>query len=135
MTYGVFISHGWHDRWIAKQMARLIAEAGGSPFIDIFDLKKGDRIEAKILEGLDQASELIALLTPWSVDRNWVWAEMAHAWALRKRYFGILYGLTMNEIETDRGGLAMLAPTNCVAIDEFDHYISELKERVRRSRQ
>jgi len=81
MGYTVFISHGWHDRWIAKQMARLIAEAGATPFIDIFDLKKGDRIEAKILEGLDRASELIALRTPWSVDRNWVWAEMAHAWA------------------------------------------------------
>jgi len=116
-------------------MARLIAEAGAAPFIDIFDLKKGDRIEARIQEGLDHASELIALLTPWSVDRNWVWAEMAAAWALRKRYVGVLYGLTMNEIERDRGGLAMLAPTNCVAIDEFDHYIAELKERVRRSDQ
>jgi hypothetical protein len=135
MGYTVFISHGWHDRWIAKQMARLIAEAGATPFIDIFDLKKGDRIEAKILEGLDRASELIALRTPWSVDRNWVWAEMAHAWAWRKRYVGVLYGLTITEIETNRGGLAMLAPTNCVAIDEFDHYIFELKERVRRSQQ
>ena len=135
MAYSVFISHGWHDRWIAKQIARLIGEAGATPFIDMFDLKKGDRIEAKIQEGLDCASELIALLTPWSVDRNWVWAEMAAAWALRKRYVGVLYGLTMNEIEKDRGGLAMLALTNCVAIDEFDHYISELKERVRRSDQ
>jgi hypothetical protein len=43
MTHCVFISHGWHDRWIAKKMARLIAEAGATPFIDIFDLKKGDR--------------------------------------------------------------------------------------------
>jgi TIR domain len=135
MAHSVFISHGWHDRWIAKQMARLIAEAGATPFIDIFDLKKGDRIEARIQEGLDHASELIALLTPWSVDRNWVWAEMAAAWALRKRYVGVLYGLTMNEIEQDRGGLAMLAPTNCLAIDEFDHYITELKERVRGSDQ
>ena len=65
-----------------------------------------------------------------------MWAEMAAAWALRKRYVGVLYGLTMNEIEQDRGGLAMLAPTNCLAIvDEFDHYISELKERVRGSDQ
>ena len=81
-TYRVFISHGWHDRWIAKQMARQIADAGATPFFDIFEIKKGDRIEAKVEEGLGSADELVALLTPWSVDRNWVWVEIAGAWAL-----------------------------------------------------
>jgi hypothetical protein len=134
MAYRVFISHGWHDRWIAKQMARAISDSGATPFIDIFDIKKGDRIEAKVHEGLTTSDELVALLTPWSVDRNWVWAEIAGAWALRKRYAGVLYGLTMGEIERDRGGLAMLAPTNIVAIDEFDDYISELSERIEASK-
>ena len=131
MAYRVFISHGWHDRWIAKQMARHIADAGAMPFVDIFDIKKGDRIEAKVQEGLGSADELVALLTPWSVDRNWVWVEIAGAWALRKRYVGVLYGVTMSEIERDRGGLAVLAPTNCVAIDDFDDYVFELKERIK----
>jgi hypothetical protein len=130
MAYHVFISHGWHDRWIAKQMGRLISGVGATPFIDIFDIKKGDRIEAKIQQGLDEADGLVALLTPWSVDRNWVWAEIAAAWALRKRYSGVLFGLTMAEIEKDRGGLAMLGPTNLLAIDEFDDYICELSERI-----
>ena len=40
----------------------------------------------------------------------------------------------MGEIERDRGGLAMLAPTNIVAIDEFDDYISELSERIEASK-
>lgn len=80
MAYRVFISHGWHDRWIARQMARLISDVDATPFIDIFDIKKGDRIEAKVQQGLEQADELVALLTPWSVDRNWVWAEIAGAW-------------------------------------------------------
>ena len=61
-------------------------------------------------------------------------AEIAAAWALRKRDAGVLYGLTMGEIERDRGGLAMLAPTNIVAIDEFDDYISELSERIEASK-
>jgi hypothetical protein len=39
----------------------------------------------------------------------------------------------MNQIETDRGGLAMLAPTNCVAIDGFDDYVLELKARIGRA--
>jgi hypothetical protein len=128
--YGVFVSHGWHDRWIAKQMARLMKDAGADPFIDIFDIKKGDRIEAKVRQGLDQSTELVALLTPWSIDRNWVWTEMAAAWMVQKRYVGVLYGLTLNEIERDRGGLAILAPTNLMVLDEFDGYISELTERM-----
>ncbi len=67
MTYRVFISHGWHDRWIAKQMARAISDSGATPFIDIFDIKRGDRIGAKVHEGLTKSDELVALLTPWSV--------------------------------------------------------------------
>jgi hypothetical protein len=38
------MSHGWHDRWIAKQMASLIAAVGAEPFIDFCDIKKGKRI-------------------------------------------------------------------------------------------
>ena len=39
----------------------------------------------------------------------------------------------MGEIEKDRGGLAMLAPINCVEIDDFDDYLFELKERIEQS--
>jgi len=112
----------------------MISDARATPFIDFFDVKKGDRIEAKVHEGLEAADELVALLTPWSIDRNWVWAEIAAAWALRKRYVGVLYGLTMDEIERDHGGLAVLAPTNILAIDEFDDYIRELGERAAMSK-
>ncbi len=60
MSYRVFISHGWHDRWIARQMARLVEEAGATPFIDIFDIQKGDRIEERIREELPKWDELVA---------------------------------------------------------------------------
>ena len=130
MTYNVFISHGWHDRWIARQMARLIAEAGGRPFIDIFDIRKGDKIEDRIRSGMDEAKELVALLTPWSVGRNWVWSEIASAWILGKRTIGVRYGVTIDEIDKQHGGMAMLKSTNVVVIDEFDGYLDELKERI-----
>ena len=74
--------------------------------------------------------KLVALLTPWSVDRNWVWAEMSASWALRRRFVAVLYGLTIPQIENEHGGLAILAPTNVLAIDDFDDYIRELKQRI-----
>jgi hypothetical protein len=106
-----------------------ISDAGGAPFIDIFDIKKGDRIEERVRMGIEHCAELVALLTPWSVDRNWVWTEIAAAWALKKRFVGVTYGVTIEEIERNHGGMACLGPTN-VALDDFDEYIWELAERI-----
>lgn len=39
----------------------------------------------------------------------------------------------MEEIEKNKGGLAVLAPTNCVAIDGFNDYLLELKQRIEAS--
>jgi hypothetical protein len=131
MSYRVFISHGWHDRWIAGQMARRIKEdTGAEPFIDIFEVKKGDRIEQRILSELPRCNELVVLLTPWSVRRNWVWTEVGGAWSLGKRIVGVIYGLSISDIEKEHGGMAALAPTNCLGLDEFNNYIAELKVRV-----
>jgi hypothetical protein len=132
MTYNVFVSHGWHDRWIAGQIASCIRDqTGAQVFIDIFDIKSGDRIEEKVHAGLTACTELISLLTPWSVDRNWVWSEMAGAWILRKRYVGIIYGVTLDQIDKQHGGLAMLSPVNVIDINELGKYISELTDRVK----
>jgi hypothetical protein len=130
MTYNVFVSHGWHDRWIAGQIASCIRnQTGAEVFIDIFDIKSGDRIEEKVHSGLTGCTELISLLTPWSVDRNWVWSEMAAAWIQRKRYVGIVYGVTLDQIDKEHGGLAMLSPTNVISLNDFNQYILELTDR------
>jgi hypothetical protein len=131
VSYRVFISHGWHDRWIARQMARVVSDAGAAPFIDIFDIQKGDRIEQRIREELPKCDELVALLTPWSVNRNWVWTEIGSAWIMNKRLIGVLYGLTLKDIESSHGGGACLSATNVATIDEFENYILELAARVR----
>jgi hypothetical protein len=132
MPYSVFVSHGWHDRWIARQIALSIkSEAEAEVFLDIFNVHSGDRIEEKVRDGLNSCSELISLLTPWSVDHNWVWSEMAGAWALRKRYVGVIYGLTLEQIEKNHGGLAILSPTNVIGLNDLDKYLKELSDRVK----
>jgi hypothetical protein len=131
MAYRVFVSHGWHDRWIARQVARLVREdAKAEPFIDIFDVKKGDRIEQRVFEELPKCKELIVLLTPWSVTRNWVWTEIGAARACDMRIVGVLFGLSLREID-EKGGLACLSSRNTVLLDEFDDYIDELAVRVK----
>jgi hypothetical protein len=113
-------------------MARSIKEdAGCDTFVDLFDVKKGDRIEERIAAELPHCDELVVLLTPWSVRRNWVWTEVGAAWVLRKRVVGVLYGVSIADVDREYGGMASLAPTNCIALDEFDAYLLELKDRAR----
>ena len=122
--------HGSEDRWVVRQMARLMLDVGATPFIDIFNIKSGERFEEKIHEAISETHELVALLTPWSIRRNWIWSEISAAWILKKHYVGVLYGVTIKEIENRHGGMATLAATKVVAINEFDDYISGLSGRV-----
>src|SRR5438105_10230613 len=73
-------------------------------FIDVFDIGQGGEIAARNQTELSACDELVALLTPWSCERNWVWTEIGGAWSRGKHVVGVLYGLTLRELENDRGG-------------------------------
>ena len=47
--YLVFISHSSKDRWIARQMARLIEERDIKTFLDEKDIQGGDLISESIM--------------------------------------------------------------------------------------
>ena len=81
----VFVSHGSHDAWIARQMARCIQECGAEVLIDAFDLQSGDDVLEKLSEMLDSASELVVLFTPQSSGRAWIWMEIGLMRLTRKR--------------------------------------------------
>lgn len=133
MAYRVFISHGWHDLWVAQQIERRIRkDASAETFIDAFDIAKGDDFEDRIFGEMDRIQELVILLTPWSVDRNWLWVEIGAARAKGCRIVPVLYGLTLDEIDKDKGGTTFLRGKNVVAINGLDSYLAELKRRVSR---
>jgi hypothetical protein len=75
----VFISHSSIDTWVAKQIAREIEECGAVPFLDEANIAVGEDFEDRILAALIQAKELLVLLTPWSLSRLYVWAEIGDA--------------------------------------------------------
>jgi hypothetical protein len=130
--YTVFISHAWHDRWVATQLARLIREKSSADvFIDVFDVEYGDRIEERVQEGIVRCSELVALVTPWSVKRTWLWTEIGGAWGSKKRVVGLLYGVTLDEIQKEHGGTACLNATNCGHINDLDAYLEQLTKRAK----
>jgi hypothetical protein len=130
--YRIFISHGSEDSWVASQIAKRVKQdTKAEAFLDLYDIAKGDDFESRIFEMLPQCDELIALLTPWAVNRNWVWTEIGAARVLGKRIVGVLYGATIEALSEEHGGPACLNSKNVMSINEFETYLGELKKRVK----
>lgn len=71
-TWLVFISHAGTDTWVAKRIAEQIEALGAKTFLDEAHIAVGEDFEERILHALDQANELLVLLTPWSLERPYV---------------------------------------------------------------
>lgn len=105
----------------------MIADA--IPYLDVFDIEKGDDFEERIFGEMPSCKELVALLTPWSADRNWVWIEIGAARALGLRVVAVLYGLTLSDIDKDKGGKGFLGSKNIVEINDLDAYLTQVAKR------
>lgn len=130
----VFVSHFSRDTWLARQIARHVQAAGAESFLDEADIEAGEDFEARILQTLDSCSELLVLLTPWSIMRPYIWMEIGAAWGQRKRIVGILYGITAQELGAKNGSPALLKRVSLLEINNLDRYFQELGRRVRTAR-
>ena len=77
-----------------------------------------------------RSDELVALFTPWSIQRNWVWVEIGAAWVNQKRVVIVLYQVTLNDLDTG-GDRAVLNDLNLVEINEIERYFQEVRSRVK----
>jgi TIR domain len=98
-------------------------------FLDNNDLSKGDDFKQVIRVEVGRSDELVALFTPWSIRRNWVWVEIGAAWVTQKRVVIVLYQVTLSDLDTG-GGRAVLNDLNLVDINEIEHYFREVRLRV-----
>ena len=130
MAYRVFVSHAWSDLWVAQQIERRIRQdAQVETFIDAFDIAKGDDFEDRIFGEMRRVDELAVLLTPWSVDRHWLWVEIGAARANGCRIVPLLYHLSLDDLDKG-GGATFLKAKNVVAINEMETYLSQLRRRA-----
>jgi len=99
--------------------------------IDAFDLESGDDVTEKLSGLLALAEEQVVLFTPFSRSRAWVWMEIGVMRLNRKRVVPIFYGMTKRDLAEsgDNGALAGLLEKQ---LNEFDHYLVELKARMGR---
>jgi len=133
-VYRVFIAHGKDDTWIASQVARSVKDCGASAILDVVNIAKGDNFKDAIYREIADSDELIAILTPWSAKRCWVWVEIGAAWGRGKRLVGVLHGITRAELEEISGGIAVFGEINTLELNEFDKYLLQLRRRAKEAR-
>ena len=128
----VFISHSSKDKWIARQMARLIETAGRRHrlrvFLDEKDIEGGGSISKAIQGNLRACDEFVVLLTRDSISRPWVLIEIGGALALDKYLVPIVNHVQSAEIPD--------AIADCLAVDlnDFDTYLPQMLNRAKKSK-
>jgi hypothetical protein len=119
---------------LARQIAREVAACGAKPFLDEADIDVGADFEEDILVFLEKADELVVLLSPWALERPYVWAELGAAWGRRIPVIALLIGLTPIELQSRPGIPVFLKKRNLLELNNIDSYLRQLKSRMRRPR-
>ncbi len=95
-------------------------------FRDDRDIDGGDDIPDRIRSEIKQSREVVVLLTPHSVDRQWVILEVGAAWGWSKnvRIIIIMCHVSVDPIPD------MIKSKKAISLNEFDRFIADLTERV-----
>jgi hypothetical protein len=128
--YRVFVSHGSDDRWIAGQIAKCLQELGAQTFLDETSIPKGGNFKQIIHKEIALSDEVVALFTPWSAIRSWVWIEIGAAWGQNKPVVAVFYGMNVEDLEKSGQGKGMLEDINVLQLNEIDGYFGEAATRV-----
>lgn len=126
----VFISHSGPDTWIARQIARGVEQAGYETFLDEASIDVGADFEEDILDFLERADELLVLLTPWALERPYVWAELGAAWGRRIPIVALLLGITASDLQSRAGTPVFLKKRDMLPLNEIDTYLEQLRLRI-----
>lgn len=134
-NYRIFISHGSQDAQLAGWIAKDVKSLGGAAFLDETGIPKGSPDFKRIIrEEIKASSELIAIFTPWSAMRSWVWIEIGAAWQREIPIVAVFYGMGANDLENTGQGKAILEDINILTLDDFEVYLDQLRKRIEKAK-
>ena len=96
----IFVSHSSKDKWAVRRIAKDIEELGHTVFLDEKDILTGDSIDSSIKSHLKTSDHFLVLLSPASLQSQWVLIELGGAIALEKRIVPVLLYVGANELPT-----------------------------------
>lgn len=88
----MFVSHSSKDSWIARAIADKVEALGATAWLDEKDLDGGSVVVQDILGGIDACEEGVILVSPHTLNSQWVAFEIGALRAQRKRVTPILNG-------------------------------------------
>lgn len=72
----LFISYSSADKPFVKKLDAALSFNGVPVFLDDRDIAVGDSIPTRIYEGIEQASHLVYVISPRSIESKWVQEEL-----------------------------------------------------------
>jgi hypothetical protein len=132
--YTVFVSHSSLDTWVAKKIAEEIGQRGADTSLDEAQIQIGENVDDRIFSALESASELLVLLTPWAIERPYVWAELGAARVRRILIIGVVHGQSFEDVLQHPKALSILKERNLVQLNNVDRYFEQLGYRVIKAR-
>lgn len=118
---------------MATQIATHVRLTGAATFLDEADIEHGDDFDDEIVKASKLCTELLLLLTPWSVERPYIWLEIGFFRHDNKRIVGVLHGLKVEDISGDARVPVLLKKIDLVDINELESYFTQLDRRVKSS--
>ena len=89
--YDVFLSYNISDNEIVSDIYSDIVAAGGRAFLAKKSIEPGEDFAEEIRHALVCSHEIWIVISPKSVESEWVISEWGAAWALKKRIIPILH--------------------------------------------
>jgi TIR domain len=113
----VFLCHASDDDELARQIATDLVAAGIRTFYSEWSIRSGQSLRQRIDEGLGDCTHFVVLLTPISIDRPWVKAEIDAAFVLKVQgqaaFIPLRHRLPMDRIPP------LLAALHCPELKDY----------------
>lgn len=101
----IFLSHATPDKPFVVDLHRHLQAQGIDTWMDARELVGGNALDANIMEAIENASAMIVVLSPNTINSSWVTKEIQHALKVRQERNGdfsivplLLPGITPNAL-------------------------------------
>lgn len=119
-----FLCHASEDKQTVELLARHLMASGIDTFFDKWEIRSGDTIRQRIDAGIEGCTHFVAVLSPTSLGKQWVNAELDAGFvarlANRVRFIPLRLGLGPEQLPPLFSGL------RSPSLDEFDSASREL---------
>lgn len=121
MAYKVFISASHKDRDLARDIGRRLREAKAHVTYSELTMSAGSEFEKTFMKLLQDADEIIVILTNNSIDNLWMMFEIGAASSLRKKVTPVVVGLEDQELPS------VIKQLKHIKYDRLSHHISMIE--------